>query len=306
MEKLKQQIIKAVDTKRTTLKVLGSVLVKDGVARISNLETTVEIKTDLPDGVYKKTFLEKGLVCEDKEIKESDFHKLPKIEGGVYKVLKPEVIEAMKTAVNYTGTDDFIPVLTGVYFGAGICGTDAHKLYFKSIDTELETEVILTREAVKLLSLAKSKVMYRIEGSRIVFFCSEFIANCNLIEGKYPNFRAVLPKDNDIEFSIDRKELIKTLERLKEYANRTTRKVVLTVKHNEALLEAEDEDNLHGKSELLKAETDKVGSKIAFNCVYLLKIIKGLNTDKVLFSINEITSKAILINKDSLLMPIQL
>ena len=65
---------------------------------------------------------------------------------------------------------------------------------------------------------------------------------CRLIDGKYPNYEAVIPNENPNVLTIDRTQFLNSLKRVSIFSNKTTHQVRLKLAGAELNVSAEDID----------------------------------------------------------------
>ena len=128
--------------------------------------------------------------------------------------------EVLATAVSKTifaaGNDDLRPVMSGVFFqfspeGLTFVATDAHKLVKYSREDVKASQVadfIMPKKPLTILKsiLAASDAEVTIEynDSNATFSFENYVLTCRLIDGKYPNYEAVIPKENPNKLLINR------------------------------------------------------------------------------------------------------
>ena len=103
-----------------------------------------------------------------------------------------------------------------------------------------------------------------------------------VVEGKYPNFKQVIPKD-DFNQAIVERELM--LECVNRAALVSDEKVTLRIKPNE--MEIFGQSTLGDASESMTIEYDGPSSVVSFNPKFLLDPLKSINKDKVLFEFRD-------------------
>ena len=120
----------------------------------------------------------------------------------------------------------------------------------------------------------------------------------NPIDGRYPNYLAVLPEHSRYETLIDRRALTKSLDRLVLFANESNKMVRMTVSRDKLRLRTEDSDfSLEGEEELpceCNLDTD-VPMKIGMKATTLSKTLKTMMTQKVAIHFED-SSRAVIIN----------
>ena len=120
--------------------------------------------------------------------------------------------EVLATAVSKTifaaGNDDLRPVMSGVFFqfspeGLIFVATDAHKLV-KYARTDVKAsqvaDFIMPKKPLNILKgilgASDAEVAIEYNDSNATFSFENYVLTCRLIDGKYPNYEAVIPKEN--------------------------------------------------------------------------------------------------------------
>jgi DNA polymerase-3 subunit beta len=160
-----------------------------------------------------------------------------------YKTQKAkEFNESIQKAINKTlfatGNDDLRPVMSGVFCQFSpqditFVATDAHKLVrYRRTDSEASgsSSFILPKKPLNLLRTNLSgneEVLVEYNESNAVFTFGDIVLICRLIDGKYPNYEAVIPKENPNVLTIDRLQFLSSIKRVSIFANKTTHQVKL-------------------------------------------------------------------------------
>ena len=104
---------------------------------------------------------------------------------------------------------------------------------------------------------------------------------CRLIEGKYPNYEAVIPKDNPNCMTIDRKDFQRSIRRVSIFANKTTHQVRLTLAGSSLTISAEDVDFANEARETLACNYTGDDMEIGFNSRFLLDMLNNLDAQEI-------------------------
>ncbi|NER11823.1 DNA polymerase III subunit beta [Leptobacterium flavescens] len=208
-----------------------------------------------------------------------------------------------------TGNDDLRPVMSGVFFqfsqeGLTFVSTDAHKLVkYQRNDLEASqvAEFIMPKKPLNLLKgiLAGSETEVTIEynesNAKFSFENTELI--CRLIDGKYPNYEAVIPKENPNKLSIDRTQFLNSVRRVSIFSNKTTHQIRLKIAGAELNISAEDIDYSNKAEERLSCDYQGDDMQIGFNSRFLTEMLNNLNSDEVSLEMS-------LPNRAGILMPV--
>ena len=199
--------------------------------------------------------------------------------------------------------------------------TDAHKLVrYKRTDVnaELASSFILPKKPLnQLKNILPDDIDVKIEYDQTnAFFAYENVnLICRLIDGKYPNYDAVIPKDNPNILTIDRVPLINSIRRVGLYANQSTNQVRLKISGKELTLSAEDIDYANEAKERLTCSYEGEDMEIGFNAKFLLEMLINIDTESVKLEMSAPNRAGILLpaeqkNKDEdilmLVMPVML
>lgn len=205
--------------------------------------------------------------------------------------------DILSTAINKTifasGNDDLRPVMSGVFFQftaehVTFVATDAHKLVkYSREDLQVSTpaEFIMPKKPLNLLKgiLAGSestvKIDYNESNAKFSFDNTELV--CRLIDGKYPNYEAVIPKENPNKLTIDRTQFLNSVKRVSIFSNKTTHQVKLRIAGAELNISAEDLDFSNKAEERLTCDYQGDDLEIGFNSRFLNEMLNNLNAAEV-------------------------
>nr|WP_299340354.1 DNA polymerase III subunit beta [Allomuricauda sp.] len=205
--------------------------------------------------------------------------------------------DILATAINKTifaaGNDDLRPVMSGVFFqfsteNLTFVATDAHKLVkYQRNDVKASevAEFIMPKKPLNLLKgiLAGSEsevvIEYNESNAKFIFDGTELI--CRLIDGKYPNYEAVIPKENPNVLNISRSQFLGSVRRVSIYSNRTTHQIRLKIAGAELNISAEDVDYSNKAEERLSCSYQGDDMQIGFNSRFLVEMLGNLSSDDV-------------------------
>ncbi|MGZ0016608.1 DNA polymerase III subunit beta [Yeosuana sp. AK3] len=205
--------------------------------------------------------------------------------------------DILSTAISKTifaaGNDDLRPVMSGVFFqfsteGLTFVATDAHKLVKytrEDIKANQSAEFIMPKKPLNLLKgiLAGSEeevtIEYNDSNAKFTFENSQLI--CRLIDGKYPNYEAVIPKENPNKLIIDRTQFLNSVRRVSIFSNKTTHQIRLKIAGAELNISAEDIDYSNKAEERLTCDYQGDDMQIGFNSRFLTEMLNNLNAEEV-------------------------
>jgi DNA polymerase-3 subunit beta len=224
--------------------------------------------------------------------------------------------DILATAISKTifaaGNDDLRPVMSGVFFqfsteNLTFVSTDAHKLvkYTRSdISASEVAEFIMPKKPLNLLkgilagSESEVEIEYNESNAKFTFDETELI--CRLIDGKYPNYEAVIPKENPNKLSIARNQFLSSVRRVSIFSNKTTHQIRLKVAGAELNISAEDVDYSNKAEERLSCSYQGDDMQIGFNSRFLVEMLNNLSSDDVTLEMSLPNRAGILTPSDGL------
>ena len=205
--------------------------------------------------------------------------------------------EILATAINKTifaaGNDDLRPVMSGVFFqfsteGLTFVATDAHKLVKYSrtdVQANETAEFIMPKKPLNILkailttSEEEVKIEYNDSNAKFSFGDTELV--CRLIDGKYPNYEAVIPKENPNQLTINRNQFLNSVRRVSIFSNKTTHQIRLRIAGAELNISAEDIDYSNKAEERLTCDYQGDDIQIGFNSRFLSEMLSNITADDV-------------------------
>ena len=210
--------------------------------------------------------------------------------------------ELLVNAINKTlfaaGNDELRPVMSGVFFeltpdDITCFSTDPHNMvpYRRTDFTAGEsTSFIMPKKPLNqlksILSSAKGDVSVDYNQTNAVFSFDNVRMTCRLIDGKYPNYEAVIPTDNPHKLTIDRQALLNSIRRVAIFANQSTHQVRFKLSGKELLLSAEDIDFANEAKERLTCSYEGDDMEIGFNSRFLQEMLTNIDSDEIILEMS--------------------
>jgi DNA polymerase III subunit beta len=226
--------------------------------------------------------------------KSDEYPRVPELEDTTALVVDSHLMsQAINKTLFATGNDELRLVLSGVFCeltpeDVTFVATDAHKLVrYKRTDlTSADSaSFILPKKPMNLLKniLSSQDVPVTIEYNKTNAFFSFTNVHliCRLIDGKYPNYDAVIPKENPNRLTIDRHALLTTIRRVSIFANQSTHQIRFKVSGQELILSAEDIDFSNEAKERLNCSYNGEDMEIGFNSKFLLEMLNNIDTEEI-------------------------
>ena len=222
--------------------------------------------------------------------------------------------------------DELRPVMTGVYFD--ICtdsvtfvASDGHKLVriksYASNGTE-KSAFILPKKPANLIRAIlpkdESEVSISFDDRNAIFTTADYKLICRLLEGRYPNYNSVIPKDNPLKVTIDRQALLSALKRVSVFAATESSLIKLTVKDNSAIVSSQNLDFSTSAEESMPSDYSGAPLSIGFKAPFLIEMLNNLSGENVILELADPSRPGVLIPSEQvkdeetlmLLMPLML
>ncbi|MDP3352337.1 MAG: DNA polymerase III subunit beta [Flavobacteriaceae bacterium] len=205
---------------------------------------------------------------------------------------------AISKTIFATGNDDLRPVMSGVFFqfspqSLTFVATDAHKLvkYSRTDITSSEVaEFIMPKKPLNLLknilSNSNSDLTIEYNDTNAKFIFDNIVLVCRLIDGKYPNYEAVIPKENPNKLSVDRALFLNSVKRVSIFSSKTTHQIRLKMAGTELNISAEDLDYSNKAEERLKCDYQGDDMQIGFNSRFLSEMLTNLDSNEILIEMS--------------------
>lgn len=223
-----------------------------------------------------------------------EFPRPPQLDDAVSMSVDPEVlIGGINKTIFATGNDDLRPVMAGIFIqftpdDTTFVATDAHKLVrYRRTDARSEETVsfIMPRKPLNtlksILGHIDEPVMIEYNNTNALYRFGNFTLVCRLIDGKYPNYEAVIPRDNPNTLIINRVSLLNALRRTGLYANQSTHQIRFRITGQMLHLSAEDIDFSNNADEELVCEYNGDDMEIGFNSRFMIEMLSNVDSENV-------------------------
>jgi len=230
-----------------------------------------------------------------------------------------------------TADDELRPVMNGIYFdifkdGLTLVATDAHKLVryktnYTSVslgEEEDKTSFILPKKPANMLKNILPKesgdVEIKFDSKNAYFKLSNYTMICRQVEGRYPNYNGVIPKENPYKVIVDRASLLNALKRVSVFSNQASNLVKLHIADNKIAISAQDIDFSISAEETINCQYADDSIKIGFKSAFLIEILSNIGASDVVLELTDPSRAGIILpfeneeNEDilMLLMPMLL
>ena len=265
-------------------------------------------------------------------ISSEEFPPLPTFENRkVFELSQDEIVNMLKSVSYAQSTDENRYILNGVYFNFAdekltLVATDGRRLGLTGLDLEVSEEnagsLILPAKTVAELE----RLMGKGEKVNIAFndrqaafeigldeagdsgLVDHLYLVSKIVEGNYPNYRQVIPKETEHRVKIERELMLECVHRAALVTSDKSNSVKIKVSKN--LLEISGQSSEYGEShESMAIAYDGPEVQVAFNPQFLMEPLKALNKDEVFFEFKDELSPGLFKTLDNficVIMPLRL
>ncbi|AFZ55631.1 DNA polymerase III subunit beta [Anabaena cylindrica FACHB-243] len=259
-----------------------------------------------------------------------EFPELPIIENSeAIQLTTAALIEGLRGSLFATSADETKQVLTGVHLTVKedtleFAATDGHRLAVlettneRPLDGNNQLEVTVPARALRELqrmlahSSSEETVALYFDQGQVVFAWQNQRLTSRTLEGQYPAYRQLIPRQFERQVTLERRQFISTLERIAVLADQKNNivKVSIDNANQEITLSCEAQDVGSG-TESMSAQISGEDIDIAFNVKYLMEGLKELPSTEIQMHLNQSLTPVIFtplggLKMTYLAMPVQL
>ncbi len=210
-----------------------------------------------------------------------------------------------------TADDDLRPVMNGIFFDIRddqfiFVASDSKKLV-RLINTAVKpgftSNFILPKKPASLL---KNVIAKDVEDATITFdsksahiSVGDYTVSCRLIDGRFPRYESVIPKNNVNKVTIERQSLINVLRRVAVFANAATNQVKFDLTENMLTISAQDIDYSVSATERVSCSYAGVPMAIGFRASYLIEILNTIASAEVEILLSDHARAALIVPVES-------
>lgn len=179
--------------------------------------------------------------------------------------------------------------------------TDGHRLAMSDLEHEgidgPTKQVIVPRKGVieiqRLLQEVEDKVSVSIGSSHLCATSSMFTLTTKLVDGKFPDYDRVIPKDGDKVVLADKQELRQALSRTAILSNEKFRGIRVSIASGQLQLSANNPEQEEAE-ETVSVDYQGDSLEVGFNVSYLQDVLGVIGNDKVRLTLHDANSSAVL------------
>ena len=275
-----------------------------------------EIVKSLPDGQTVKVEKTDDVIeirAADSEFKilclpKDDYPQVPepKFEKGIQLPLKD--VKEMIDRVYYAITQEQRYYLNGALLSLKnrqieLVSTDGHRLaYTKKAQDGLKIDkdisVIVAKKTLgEIRKFDDETVEFDLDENNLFFKVGHRTLISRVIESKFPNYQAVIPKDNPGRLVISREELANAIRRVSLLSAERSKGIKFTIEKNRMRLFSSNPE-IGEARDRLAVEYKGQDLEIGFNAQYLLDFLTAAASERIIFEIKDENS-AVLIRPEA-------
>jgi DNA polymerase-3 subunit beta len=180
--------------------------------------------------------------------------------------------------------------------------TDGHRLALsklvldESVSDELVQAIVPRKgvmEAAKLLSSSDGICSIELNNNHIRISLAEFVFTSKLVDGRFPDYEKVLPKNADRILISGRDSIKDAFSRASILCNEKFRGVRLIIKNNKLIIHANNPEQEEAEIELDVDYSDEE-MEIGFNVSYLVDALNAIKTESVKFNLGDSNSSVLI------------
>jgi DNA polymerase-3 subunit beta len=232
----------------------------------------------------------------------ADFPQMPVIKKdrkSTVEVAPDLLLNGVSKTLFATADDELRPVMNGILVELSpddltFVSSDAHKLVrYKRTDARSEESAsfILPKKPAgvlkNVLPKVESTVVLEFDDKNAFFNLGDYKLVCRLVEGNYPSYNSVIPKNNPNKLTISRIEFLNTLKRVSVYSNQASNLVKLQLTGNQLTVSAQDLDFSISAYERLNCQYEGDEMEIGFKSTFLMEILSNISSGDVFVELSD-------------------
>lgn len=292
---------------------------KDGVITVP-AKLLAEFVSNLPKGqVVKITEKDNKITIASGKYKSTingspadDFPELPEItedKAVIFKMGTDEFKSGMSEVVIASSNDLTRPALTGIYFNTNdktlaIAATDGYRLAEKKLIKNVQSEIgaivptATIQEVLRSISDDMEEIEISFNDDLVRFRLGEVEIISKLIDASFPDYRRLIPKDNNIKLELNRDELIRTTKLAALFARTVNGSIVCEAKKPDVFSIKSVASELGENDSTIETEVTEEG-KVTLNSRFLMDALNALGSKNITFEFSAHVTPVVLRNKKS-------
>ena len=226
-----------------------------------------------------------------------EFPVMPAItKGKKWSVPASELKKSLQQVVIAASTDEARPVLTGVYLHTNegklyMAATDSYRLAEKELskakdEVDLLVPVTAMQDLLRIVTDFEDDVEVTSDEQQVLFRVGDVELVARLIEGKYPDYRKLIPGKFETTATLKRADLLNATKISSLFARESAGSITLNVDETNQELSIRSVASQLGENTAKAAAKVTGGGSITLNSRYLLDGLHALSGEEVSFCFN--------------------
>lgn len=270
-------------------------LLLDTLREFSDQPITFEVNDTNRAIVIKSAYGSYNLIGADG----NEYPSLPELAADArsFTINSAYLSAAINKTLFCTADDDLRPVMNGIFFDLKpeqmtVVATDAHKLV-RYINTAVHIDeaanFILPKKPANMLKNVLTKddgeVVVRFDNKNACFTLENYTIVCRQVEGRFPNYSAVIPQNNPRKIIVDRMSILNVSKRVAVFASSGNNLIKLAFTQNQISISAQDIDFSTSAIETIPCQFEDEPINIGFKSTFLIEILNNITSADVTFEL---------------------
>jgi len=215
----------------------------------------------------------------------------------VIEISAENLLSGISRTLFATAEDELRPIMNGILFDISetdvtFVASDGHKLVrFKNFSAKGNEKAafILPKKPANLLKTVLPRetgtVKISFDENNAYITMEHIVIISRLIEGRYPNYNGVIPKDNPFKITVDRLLFVTALKRVVVFSNQGSALIKLQLLPNSIFISAQDIDFSTSAEETVNCVYEGEEISIGFKGTYLIEILSNIPSSEVVMQL---------------------
>ncbi len=259
---------------------------------LTSIQTEKSISLSVINGNLELLTKNNSIIIKGKQVE--DFPTIPKIkDGNIFNIDSKKIINGIKSVLYSSSNSDIKPEIASIYIHYDnntliFTATDLIRLAEKKIKCKELTDfdgIIIpfknANEIIRVFEDINNEINIRFNNNQISFYCDNIHLTSRLINGIFPDYKQIIPKDNTTEVVVLKQDLINTLKIVNIFNDKFNKvNFVISTKNN--IFELSSKNELGENKTNITATVSGNDINISFNSKYIIDCFQSINSDSVL------------------------
>ena len=228
-----------------------------------------------------------------------DFPTIPTVEGKIFELEAKKLIDGIKSVYYSSSLSDIKPEISSVYIYSNednltFVSTDSFRLAEKKIKIKDGEEIpgILIpfkniSEILRVFGDIKDIIRICFNKNQISFSSDNIYLTSRVIDGIFPDYRQIIPKNFSVEAVVLKQDLLNALKISNIFSDKFNQ-INLKISPKEKIFELSSQNNEVGENKTYLDAAIKGGSaELGFNYKYFLDCFQSINSDSVSIKLDQ-------------------